>query len=183
VARESSAEFTSNDGFSVVAPMKVKSPDSTCGRNASCWALLKRCTSSTNTTVFCPAARPARACSTASRISLTPPRTAGHRQEAGVEGGGDEPRQGRLADARRPPEDHRVQPPGLEGDAQRLARAQQVLLADDLVERPRAQALSERRVRGARLVLERSQQVGHANIRVPWEMTFILPPVTGLPRR
>ena len=48
VARDSSAELTSNDGFSVVAPMKVNSPLSTCGKKASCWLLLKRCTSSTN---------------------------------------------------------------------------------------------------------------------------------------
>src|SRR5262245_61820197 len=68
--------MTSNDGFSVVAPMKVNSPDSTCGRKASCCALLKRCTSSTNTTVARPAVRAARARSTASRISLTPDSTA-----------------------------------------------------------------------------------------------------------
>ena len=49
--RESSAETTSNDGFSVVAPTKVTVPFSTCGRMASCWALLKRCTSSTKRTV------------------------------------------------------------------------------------------------------------------------------------
>ncbi len=76
MARESSAELTSNDGFSVVAPMKVKSPDSTCGRNASCWLLLKRWTSSTKTTVGRPVVRAACARSTASRMSLTPPSTA-----------------------------------------------------------------------------------------------------------
>jgi hypothetical protein len=53
-ARESSAPITSKDGFSVVAPMKVRSPDSTCGRNASCCALLKRCTSSTKMMVERP---------------------------------------------------------------------------------------------------------------------------------
>ena len=40
--RESSAEFTSNDGFSVVAPMSTMSPASTWGRKASCCARLKR---------------------------------------------------------------------------------------------------------------------------------------------
>ena len=77
-ARDNKAEFTSNDGFSVVAPMKVNKPDSTCGKNASCWLLLKRCTSSTNTIVrFCSKeSRAACAISTASRISLTPPSTA-----------------------------------------------------------------------------------------------------------
>ncbi|MDT4846980.1 hypothetical protein FQZ97_810250 [compost metagenome] len=77
-ARDSKAELTSNDGFSVVAPMKVKRPDSTCGRNASCWLLLKRCTSSTKTMVRCcvSPSRAAVACSTASRMSFTPPSTA-----------------------------------------------------------------------------------------------------------
>ena len=77
-ARDSTAAFTSNEGFSVVAPMKVKRPDSTCGKKASCWLLLKRCTSSTNTIVCC-ACKPSRAAcanSTASRISFTPPNTA-----------------------------------------------------------------------------------------------------------
>ncbi len=40
--RERRALLTSNEGFSVVAPMRVSVPDSTWGRSASCWALLKR---------------------------------------------------------------------------------------------------------------------------------------------
>ena len=40
--RERSGEMTSKDGFSVVAPIRVIRPDSTWGRKASCWALLKR---------------------------------------------------------------------------------------------------------------------------------------------
>ena len=77
-ARDNNAELTSNEGFSVVAPMKVNKPDSTCGKKASCWLLLKRCTSSTNMMVRLPS-RPSRAAtakSTASRISFTPPNTA-----------------------------------------------------------------------------------------------------------
>ena len=54
------------------------------------------------------------------------------------------PRQRRLADARRPPEDHRMRLPRLERQAQRLARPEQVLLADHLVRRLRAQLLGER---------------------------------------
>src|SRR5271169_542603 len=76
-ARDSRALFTSNDGFSVVAPMKVSKPRSTKGRKASCCALLKRCTSSTNRIVWrpdCASATSARA--TASRMSLTPASTA-----------------------------------------------------------------------------------------------------------
>ena len=45
---EMRAGITSKLGFSVVAPIKVISPDSTWGRKASCWALLKRWISSTN---------------------------------------------------------------------------------------------------------------------------------------
>ena len=44
--RESRAEFTSNYGFSVVAPMSTMMPSSTAGSRASCWALLKRWISS-----------------------------------------------------------------------------------------------------------------------------------------
>ena len=46
--REIRGEITSNDGFSVVAPIKEMSPLSTWGRKASCCALLKRWISSTN---------------------------------------------------------------------------------------------------------------------------------------
>ena len=75
-ARESKALLTSNEGFSVVAPMKVSSPDSTCGKNASCCDLLNRCTSSTNRMVCRPCLRRICACSTTSRISFTPDNTA-----------------------------------------------------------------------------------------------------------
>ncbi len=75
--RDSSAELTSNDGFSVVAPISTMSPDSTLGRNASCCALLKRWISSMNRIVRPPERR--RACSASamtSRISLMPDMTA-----------------------------------------------------------------------------------------------------------
>src|SRR5690242_8931274 len=76
-ARDSSALFTSNDGFSVVAPMNVRSPRSTNGRKASCCALLNRCTSSTNRIVLRPnCSRASSARATASRMSLTPASTA-----------------------------------------------------------------------------------------------------------
>ena len=77
MARDSSAPITSNEGFSVVAPMKVSSPSSTYGRKASCCALLNRCTSSTKRMVGRPdCASTARARATASRISFTPDSTA-----------------------------------------------------------------------------------------------------------
>ena len=75
-ARESSALLTSNEGFSVVAPIKVSKPDSTCGKKASCCDLLNRCTSSTNRMVCRPCAFQICACSTTSRISFTPDKTA-----------------------------------------------------------------------------------------------------------
>ncbi len=75
--RETSALLTSKYGFSVVAPMKVTVPFSTCGSSASCCALLKRWTSSTNRIVPCPfVARRCLAASIASRMSLTPASTA-----------------------------------------------------------------------------------------------------------
>ena len=52
--RESTAALTANDGFSVVAPISVTVPFSTCGRKASCWLLLKRWISSTNRIVRLP---------------------------------------------------------------------------------------------------------------------------------
>ena len=39
---ESNGEITENDGFSVVAPIRIIEPFSTYDKNASCWALLKR---------------------------------------------------------------------------------------------------------------------------------------------
>ena len=74
--RESSGAITSNEGFSVVAPIKVMFPASTCGRNASCCALLKRCTSSTKTMVRLPACRVRSAAAITSLISLIPVSTA-----------------------------------------------------------------------------------------------------------
>ena len=52
--RDKSAPLTSKEGFSVVAPIRMMQPFSTKGRNASCWALLKRWISSTKTMVFSP---------------------------------------------------------------------------------------------------------------------------------
>ena len=73
-------------------------------------ALLKRCTSSTKTMVRAAGrgARPA-ACSTASRMSFTPPSTRRQHDELRIERTGHQPRQRGLADARRAPQDHRVQ--------------------------------------------------------------------------
>ena len=102
--RERSALLTSNEGFSVVAPTRTTVPSSTCGRNASCWALLKRWISSMKRSV----------------ASLCPPRDAGpldhladllhagghgaERDKIGPAPRREEPGQGRLAAPRRSPE-------------------------------------------------------------------------------
>ena len=52
--RDSSGEFTENDGFSVVAATSVTQRFSTLGSSASCCALVNRCTSSMNSTVSVP---------------------------------------------------------------------------------------------------------------------------------
>jgi hypothetical protein len=59
---------------------------------------------------------------------------------------GREPRERRLAGARRPVEDHRVRLTGLERRAQRRALAEEVLLPDELVEPPGAHARGQRSV-------------------------------------
>ena len=74
--RESNAEITSNDGFSVVAPISVIVPSSTYGSTASCCPLLKRWISSTNSTVRRPVFCSSRACATTLRKSATPALTA-----------------------------------------------------------------------------------------------------------
>jgi hypothetical protein len=75
-ATRSSAEFNSNDGFSVVAPTNTITPRSMYGRKASCCTLLKRCTSSTNSTVRVPCVQRASASASALRTSGKPDMTA-----------------------------------------------------------------------------------------------------------
>ena len=75
-ARDRSAPFNSNDGFSVVAPISVTVPDSTAGRNASCCARLNRWISSTNRIVPRPISRRRAASPMISRTRGTPSVTA-----------------------------------------------------------------------------------------------------------
>ena len=70
--RDNSAEFISKEGFSVVAPTRMMLPFSTKGRNASCCALLNRCTSSANISVRIPLLRFSSAWTILSRISRIP---------------------------------------------------------------------------------------------------------------
>jgi hypothetical protein len=75
--RDKRAAFTSNDGFSVVAPTRTRSPASTRGRKASCCALLKRWISSTKSIVRRPSRRRVSSASAITAlISLMPEVTA-----------------------------------------------------------------------------------------------------------
>ena len=75
--RDSSGEMTLKNGFSVVAATSDTHRFSTPGSSASCWALLKRCTSSMKSTDSSPVVESRRrAASMAARTSLTPADTA-----------------------------------------------------------------------------------------------------------
>ena len=66
--------------------------------------------------------------------------------EVAAGGVGDDARQGRLAGARRTVEDHRAELVRLDGPAQQAARADDVLLADELVQRARPHPRRQRRL-------------------------------------
>ncbi len=152
--------FTEKYGFSVVAPTRTRVPSSTDGSRASCWARLKRWTSSRKKMVprSC-SARSRRAPATVSRTSLTPAVTA----DIGTKAFRVAPAMRRarvvLPGARRAPEDHRGQPVGLDQGPQRPARGQQVVLADDLVQGTRAHPGGQRGLGGQSLVERRREQV------------------------
>ena len=63
---------------------------------------------------------------------------------------GEHPGQRRLPGPRRAVEDHRVRLAGLDRRAQRARRAEQVRLADELLERPRAHPRGQRQILGRR---------------------------------
>ncbi len=144
--RERSAAITSKDGFSVVAPIRVTVPRSTCGRNASCWALLKRWISSTNRIVRWPrSARRSSASPTRPRTSLMPVSTAENGEKCALACAGHEGGERGLSRARRPPEDHRVEVPRLDGGAKKPPGSEEMRLADVLVEALRPHPLGEGR--------------------------------------
>ncbi len=74
---------------------------------------------------------------------------------------GDRQCEGRLAGAGRPPEDRRRQPVLFDEPSQRAARADQVILADDVVDRARAEAGGERSRRPQPRLRRRAEQVAH----------------------
>src|SRR5262249_20289030 len=82
---------------------------------------------------------------------------------------GAHPRERRLPGPGRPVEEHRMRLAGLDRGPQRRRRAEQVRLADELLQRARAHARGERQVRGggrraARrgFLLRRVEQASHA---------------------
>ena len=148
--RETSAPITEWNGFSVVAPISVTRPDSTTGRSASCWALLKRWISSMKSTVRCPCepsrsrARPITACTsalpdeTAESSSKTDCVLAATMRASVV-----------LPVPGRPEEERGADAVLLDRAPQGGALADELGLAGELVERLRAQAVGERRMRCA----------------------------------
>ncbi|KAG1084633.1 hypothetical protein G6F40_014433 [Rhizopus arrhizus] len=89
-----------------------------------------------------------------------------HFRQAGQHGGdgtelgigilGQQQRQGGLATARRPPQDHRMHATGFNRAAQRAVRRQQALLPDHFVQGARAHALGKR----AQMFPINAQQIG-----------------------
>ena len=151
--RLSRGAFTEKYGFSVVAPMRVRVPSSTEGSSASCWVRLNRCTSSRNRMV----PRPCWPSSVAGAgDDLTDVLYPGGDRRQGHEGPGGRPGdqlgQGRLAGARWAPQHDRRQAVGLDERPQRAAGAQQVVLADDLVEGPGPHPGRQRGLGGQALV-------------------------------
>ena len=161
--RDSSAELTSKYGFSVVAPISVTSPSSTACSTESCWPLLKRWISSMNRIVRWPLPpRRSRARAITARTSSTRADTADSSSNAApvlsatiraivvfpVPGGPKRIIEGgrSCSIARRSAE------PG----------AEDVLLADELVERGRPQAYRERGVLGLALLRGFGEEVAHA---------------------
>ena len=160
VERLSSAEVSEKYGFSVVAPTRTSSPSSTCGSSASCWVLLKRCTSSRKRIVPWPAlAEPVLGPLDDLADVLHARVHRAHRLERLVGRARDEPGDRRLAGAGRAPEDHRREAVTLDERAQRPARREQVALADDLVERPGPQPGREGRPGLQPLLGRRREQI------------------------
>ena len=93
----------------------------------SCWDLLKRWTSSMNSTVRC-AGSPSRSCARADRFAHVLHAARDGRQALGrvARGVREDPRQRRLAGAGRTPEDHRGELAGLDESSQRAVRADEV---------------------------------------------------------
>ncbi len=132
--RLSRGEITENEGFSVVAAISVTSRFSTAGSSTSCWVLENRCTSSTNSTVAQAAGQLAVGIGKGRPDLLDPSCHGGELNEPALAGRRDHSSDGGLAHARRTPEEDRHGRPALGQSPQRRTRAEEVVLADDLVD-------------------------------------------------
>ena len=165
--RESSALLTSKYGFSVVAPISVTSPSSTAGQQRVLLRLVEAVDLVEEEDRRAAAGAPLAGAGDHLAHLGAAGLHGGQLLEGGVGVLGGEPRERRLAGARRAVEHHRVRLAGLERRAQRRALAEQVLLADELVERLRAHARRQRPV-GRRPVIRaflgRVEQPLHTSI-------------------
>ena len=149
-ARESSAALTSNEGFSVVAPIRVMVAVLDVGQDGVLLGLVEAVDLvDEEDRASAGRAQRASASSTTLRRSATPAMHGAEGDEARVRACARSPREGGLAGAGRTPQDHR-------GDASRIDAARSsapgpssCILADELVERARAHAGGER-LRGER---------------------------------
>ena len=131
-----------------------------CGRNASCCALLKRCTSSTNSTVRRPSAKRCPASASTCAHFRQPGQHRGNRAELGI---GSTSRAAARASSCRSPADPRGSSSARgrirSRGATRVPGAEQAALPDHFVERARAHALGER----TQCVAIDAQQIGFGN--------------------
>ena len=144
----------------MVAPTSVMVPSSMTGRKLSCCARLKRWISSTKSSVPLPCSRrDARHLEGLLEIG-----DAGedrrHLLEDEAGGAGEQPRDRRLAGARRPPEDDRRHAPGRDHAGQDAFGTGEMVLPDDVGELLRPQAVGQR---PRRILVEprRLEEIGH----------------------
>ena len=132
--RDSSAPVSAKDGFSVVAPIRVTVPSSTWASSPSCWARLKRWISSMNRSVVWPVRRRALRL----LVDLAQVGHPGHHRrelhQRLAEAPGEQAGERGLAGAGRPPQDDRAELAAREHAPERRVRAEQMVLADQLVE-------------------------------------------------
>ena len=165
-ARERSAALSSKDGFSVVAPTSTMVPSSISGRKASCWARLKRWISSTKSSVPRPLLRRRRAASKIFLRSATPVKMALIWTKARSVASASRRAMVVLPTPGGPQKTIEPRLPSASIRAERAVGAEQVVLADDLLE-PRAGAAG-RRAGAARRRAGAARRPGGGRRGRPW---------------
>ncbi|GGK26713.1 hypothetical protein GCM10008955_20620 [Deinococcus malanensis] len=146
-ARERNAGLTSKLGFSVVAPIRVSSPDFPMRQQGVLLGLIK--------TVNLVEKQDGAGATGAQPLGfrdglahvLDACRNGRQGNEMRADLAGEQPRQGGLADAGWSPQDQAAQPAGLQHAGQRPARAKQMCLSHHFGHRMGAQAFGQRRGR------------------------------------